>query len=114
LLVPRDYADQLGLWDDRTFDGGSSRQFRRSPQQARADYYHVYLGTPQWQCRRREVIERGRFRCARCGKQRRLQVHHKSYMFPGQVGDESPEQLEALCVDCHERVTAEERNRRGC
>jgi hypothetical protein len=35
-------------------------------------------------------------------------------MFPGQVGDESPEQLEALCVDCHERVTEEERNRRGC
>jgi 5-methylcytosine-specific restriction endonuclease McrA len=101
----------MGLWPDASFDGNRTRNFRRSPQQQRADAYQVYLASTQWRCRRAEVIERGKFRCARCGKERRLQIHHASYLH---FRDEYPSDLQALCRPCHERVTEEERERRGC
>jgi len=101
----------MALWPDASFDGNRTRNFRRSPQQQRADYYAVYLNSQQWRCRRAEVIERAKFVCARCGKERRLQVHHSSYVH---LGDEYPADLQALCVSCHEIVTEQERDRRGC
>lgn len=110
--MSRECNFQLGLWPDATFDGNRTRNYRRSPRQARADYYRTYLGTVQWQCRRGEVIERGEFICAMCGKPGRLQVHHLSYK---RVGDEHVgEDLRALCRRCHERVTELEYDKRGC
>jgi 5-methylcytosine-specific restriction endonuclease McrA len=110
----RSSARQLAIWDDRTFDAPSARNFRRTPQQARVDYYRAYLQSPQWECRRRETIVRAKFRCERCGKVRRLQVHHLTY---SHVGDEYPDQLVAVCVRCHIILTElerEVRQDRGC
>ena|SRR6266542_2090390 len=104
---------QLSLWPDASFDGNRTHHLRTA-QQARRDYHQTYLGTEQWQCRRREAIQRGKFRCANCYKERRLQIHHLSY---AHLGDEQPSDIVALCRSCHERITAEERaarRSRGC
>ena len=114
--MTREFGTQLALWPDASFDGNRTRNFRRSPQQARVDYYRAYLQSPQWECRRRETIVRAKFRCERCGKLRavrRLQVHHLTYEH---LGDEYPEQLVAVCVRCHIILTELEREARndGC
>lgn len=89
-------ANQLGLWPDATYDGNRTRHFRKSSRPE----YAVYMGTQQWRCRRTEVIERQRFRCYDCGCEERLQVHHANY---DHLGDEWPEDVEALCRRCHDR-----------
>jgi len=105
--MPKEAVYQLGLWPDASFDGNRTRNFRRTPQRARHDYRQVYGSTPQWQCRRSEPILRDKFRCQRCGRERRLQIHHLSY---AHLGDEYPSEIVSLCRSCHEKVREEERD----
>jgi hypothetical protein len=98
----REAVRQLSLWPDPTYDGLHTRQFRRHTQ-------NPYSGSKQWRCRRDEVIVRQRFRCERCQRERRLQVHHLSYEH---LGDERPAQLVALCRTCHWTVHNDEREAR--
>ena len=52
-----------------------------------------------WQRVRLIVLSRDGWRCVRCGRAGRLEVHHKRHVAQG--GDEQPENLETLCLDCH-------------
>jgi len=45
------------------------------------------------------VLSRSNWRCADCGGQQKLELHHRHYET---VGNESPGDLVALCRDCHE------------
>jgi len=65
----------------------------------RGDYYRRHLGSVQWQHTRARALERAGFRCAHCGSEARLVVHHDNY---DHVGDEWPEDLRVLCWDCHD------------
>ncbi len=47
---------------------------------------------------RAAVISRAAGRCEKCGERARLQLHHLHYE---SVGRETPEDLTALCDDCH-------------
>lgn len=67
----------------------------------KSDPYGYYLRSPAWQEKRRAVLRRAGHRCEGCGKDRPLQVHHKTYE---RVGDEFLFDLQALCDPCHERV----------
>lgn len=60
--------------------------------------YQAYLRTDAWNDRRWDAIERAGHVCERCGNERRLEVHHKTY---ANLGCEKPEDLEVLCSDCH-------------
>jgi hypothetical protein len=82
---------QLSLWPEPTYDGIHTRRYRRRIQ-------NPYSGSKQWRCRSDETILRQRFRCYRCQREMRLQVHHLSYEH---LGDEQPADLVALCVTCH-------------
>ena len=67
--------------------------------------YNAYLKSPEWDEKRREAIQQAGGRCARCGRtDLPLEVHHLHYET---LGDEGPEDLEALCKDCHPRADAE-------
>ena len=83
---------QLSLWPDGTFDSRSTRRYQRD------GLYQDYLQTPQWRMRRMETIESQRYRCAGCGSQERLQVHHRTYR---NLRNEFPSDLLALCRQCH-------------
>ncbi len=98
----RDPVQQLSLWPEATYDGTHSRQYGRRIQ-------NPYAGSKQWRCRRSEVIQRQRFRCHRCQREKRLQVHHLSYEH---LGDERPAELVALCVTCHWTVHQDEQQAR--
>ena len=54
---------------------------------------------PNWQTIRRKALDRDGWRCRRCGKAGRLEVHHKRRLIDG--GSNAPGNLETLCVDCH-------------
>jgi len=94
--MPRQTSTQLGLWPDPTFVGNRARHFRRPPQPE----YAVYMETQQWRCQRNEAIVRQQFKCFDCGCEERLQAHHTTY---AHLGDEWPEDIEALCDRCHAR-----------
>ena len=62
--------------------------------------YHAYKR--DWPRIRREVKDRDGWRCRKCGKAGRLEVHHKVAVRDG--GDDHPNNLETLCLDCHYAV----------
>lgn len=47
---------------------------------------------------RRLVLHRARWLCEDCGKFATLEMHHRHYET---VGNEKPEDLAALCRECH-------------
>ena len=72
--------------------------------------YREYLGSRHWQKRRKEFLDCGRV-CNRCEVPRwlselvydqDLHVHHLSY---ANLGNETDDDLEALCPRCHEIET---------
>ena len=61
-------------------------------------WYLAYRRSEAWKARRRAALERAGWRCQTdCGR-RATQVHHLDY---ARVGREAPEDLVALCADCH-------------
>jgi HNH endonuclease len=60
--------------------------------------YRAYLNSPHWRVRRNRALNNAGWRCQRCGSQRDLQVHHRSYQ---RLGAEWDSDLEVLCFDCH-------------
>jgi len=59
--------------------------------------YAEYLKTERWQYFRAEAMSRARNKCQMCSKTA-TQVHHNNY---SRVGRENPEDLIALCGQCH-------------
>lgn len=60
--------------------------------------YTAYLNTPQWQDRRRRVLERDNYLCQGCLKREATQVHHLTY---DHMGNEPLFELVAICTVCH-------------
>jgi len=50
----------------------------------------------------REVLERDGWRCQSCGRTEGLQVHHIRPR--SRLGDDTAENLIALCAECHQKV----------
>ncbi len=72
------------------------------------DEYAKYLKSPQWKAKRQEAIAHHGTTCQRCGTKQApgystyyIRVHHKSYEH---LGNEPMEDLEVLCVSCHEKI----------
>lgn len=61
-------------------------------------FYLKYLESPEWRVRRADALLRGGSVCCRCGTNKRLEVHHKTYE---RLGNEKDEDLEVLCHECH-------------
>jgi 5-methylcytosine-specific restriction endonuclease McrA len=62
------------------------------------EYREVYLTSDHWRTPAAEARKRAGNKCADCGKQRKLDVHHVTY---DRLGNERPEDLVALCRACH-------------
>jgi 5-methylcytosine-specific restriction endonuclease McrA len=79
-----------------------SRAARLSGRQARALLYRLYLQTPHWQRLRRLALQRAGYKCAWCGRDCLLHVHHTTYCrvpFREEMSD-----LVVLCPNCHKRA----------
>ena len=56
-----------------------------------------------------EVLKEHGWRCARCRRSRRLQIHHRKYRSHG--GTHRIENLEPVCWDCHKLIHKLEHSR---
>ena len=52
-----------------------------------------------WEGRRRQVFDRDRWRCQRCGRSGRLEAHHIVEIAHGGTNDQG--NLQSLCRTCH-------------
>lgn len=62
--------------------------------------YAAYINSKTWKDKRREALERDRWRCSSCECKIKLEVHHRHY--PKRLGEEPLEWLEVLCSVCHD------------
>ncbi len=65
--------------------------------------YREYLESFFWRAKRDAALVRAGHRCENCSSRDNLEVHHKNYET---FGNERPEDLEVLCIACHERADA--------
>lgn len=72
--------------------------------------YNDYLQSGAWEQRRRLVLERDGYLCQSCRVARATQAHHLTY---AHLYDEPCFDLVGVCGDCHARLTAMDRARRG-
>jgi 5-methylcytosine-specific restriction endonuclease McrA len=70
--------------------------------------YREYLASLQWHAKREAALARSGGECQSCGARRDLEVHHKHYET---FGHEQPDDLEVLCIPCHDRADDLRRNR---
>ena len=54
---------------------------------------------PNWERRRLTALDRDGWRCRKCGRAGRLEVHHRQPLKDG--GSNDLENLLTLCVSCH-------------
>lgn len=71
--------------------------------------YNAYLESDDWQARRRMVLERDKYLCQACLRERASQAHHLTYRH---VFEEPLFDLIAVCETCHRRITVLDRERR--
>lgn len=62
------------------------------------EFYKRYMKSAAWQKTRRFAFVKLGRRCQDCGRNERLEIHHRCY---SRLGCEEIEDLEVLCNDCH-------------
>lgn len=85
------------------------------------EFSKPFYNSAKWQSVRRSVLQRSGGLCERCLKKGLITaavvVHHRIILTPGNIDNAeitlNPDNLEALCQDCHAAVHADEdRHRR--
>jgi 5-methylcytosine-specific restriction endonuclease McrA len=66
-----------------------------------SDDYLAYMVSEKWQAVRRTALARGGHRCAQCGRQADVEVHHLTY---ARLWHELPSDLTLLCKPHHEQA----------
>lgn len=64
------------------------------------DNYNDYLNSYIWKEKRDFLIKKVGY-CTRCGRRKRLVVHHNTY---ANIGNEREQDLDVVCFDCHNRI----------
>lgn len=65
----------------------------------RSKLYDLYLKSPEWKAISDECKRLANFKCNRCDNTTNLHAHHLTY---DNIGEEKQEDLECLCLSCHE------------
>lgn len=99
--VQRDW--ELGEFDERL----DAKRFRKRVLIAgkKPLNYYEYIQTPEWNEKRKQKLRDTDYKCEVCNKFGvPLQVHHKHY---NNIGNESMEDLLAVCKECHLKLELE-------
>lgn len=94
-------------WAERAQEYALKGEARRQEWQI---WYDGYLRSPKWREKHNLVLARENSLCEACRRRRATQVHHTTY---AHVGNEPLFELRAICKECHEWLTAEDRRQRG-
>ena len=84
-----------------------ARARRTEARKQRQREYRRYLRTEGWKERRKVALDRAGGFCEDCGARGNLDVHHRTYV---RKGAERPEDLVALCRECHDERHRGKRN----
>lgn len=68
------------------------------------DEYRKYLLSETWKQKRKKILDRDENRCQICGAKDDLIVHHLTYDFSYNLGDEPDSNLVTVCRMCHEDI----------
>lgn len=63
--------------------------------------YQKLLQAPKWKAKREIILKRDGNACVKCGREKRLQVHHLYYMGENAPWDYPDTALVTLCARCH-------------
>lgn len=63
--------------------------------------YKKYLNSKEWKERRLQRLEIDGYKCACCGTDKNLNVHHLTY---DMIGSEEMDDLITMCKDCHKSI----------
>ena len=66
--------------------------------------YKDQLKTPEWKCKRDEIVSRDNHTCQLCESKVRLQVHHKEYIAGRFAWEYDNSYLITLCSKCHSNL----------
>lgn len=97
----------LEAFDESLWEAWNARRLKRLEDlrgQENALWWQRYeevLASPEWQERRRKVMERDHRLCQACRERPAVQVHHLTYKH---LGQEPLFELVAVCTPCHERL----------
>lgn len=71
------------------------------------DFSKKFYNSKAWKITRRNFIASKMGICERCGKPNSVQVHHKEYLTPLNIGNPDVtlnfDNLELLCRECHQK-----------
>lgn len=78
-----------------------------------------FYGRKKWQVLRKQVLHDANYQCQRCGVSllglgRRAHIHHRKYRKRAPALALEPQNLMAVCIDCHSHIHANENNILGC
>jgi hypothetical protein len=83
--------------DDFVFDSEIDQESKH-PKPSQRNLYHDYLKSEQWAKKKKEVLDFWDYKCALCGSNARIEVHHRTYE---RLGRERLTDLIPLCHKCH-------------
>lgn len=63
--------------------------------------YETYIASRGWEKRRSDYFSKHARRCMACGAEKKIHLHHKTYV---RMGHELDEDLVPLCESCHSKV----------
>jgi len=70
--------------------------------------YQEYIKSHAWRLQRGWRLLKDKNTCQKCGRKHELEVHHLTY---DRLGQERDEDLQTLCVRCHNDVHSETRDK---
>ena len=63
--------------------------------------YKKYLRSPEWKKKKLALFKKRGYKCERCGRTKKLHVHHLHYRT---IYKERQKDLKILCAKCHKRA----------
>ena len=63
--------------------------------------HHKKLSNSRWQAVRKRILHSAGFRCQKCGRPGRMEVHHLHELNRGDADPYDPTALVCWCVACH-------------
>lgn len=87
----------------RTATRAGVREYRHLAWVSENSGRYWYLQTSHWSTIKQFVLRRANHRCELCGVSTALHIHHLHY---SNIGNERPEDLVALCKNCHKATHA--------
>ena len=81
--------------NDRNQDSKPAKESKQRRQ------YRIYMHSPNWTFKRRQVLARDNYRCVVCNTKINLQIHHLTYE---RFGNELLDDLVTLCETHHKQV----------